>query len=73
MSCLTARVPTRIQSLDPGEYQVTAVAVGYKSEPRSNVKVDAYETISLDFSLQKGMVRWADLSILATKRAVELT
>jgi len=53
----------RIQNLDPGEYQVTAAAVGYKSEPRSGVKVDADESISLDFSLQKGTVRWSDLSI----------
>ena len=27
------------------------------------MKVDADETTALDFSLQKGMVRWADLSI----------
>ena len=27
------------------------------------MKVDADETTTLDFSLQKGMVRWADLSI----------
>ena len=53
----------RIQNLDPGEYQVTAAAMGYKSDPRGSVKVDADQTISLDFSLQKGTVRWADLSI----------
>jgi hypothetical protein len=53
----------KIQNLDPGEYQVTAAAVGYKSDPRSGVKVDADQTMSLDFSLQKGTVRWADLSI----------
>src|SRR3984893_14214007 len=53
----------RIQNLDPGEYQVTAAAVGYKSDPRGDVKVDADQTTSLDFSLQKGTVRWADLSI----------
>src|SRR5258707_4226151 len=53
----------RIQNRDPGEYQVTAAAVGYKSDPRSGVKLDADQTISLDFSLQKGSVRWSDLSI----------
>src|ERR1700730_7628363 len=53
----------RIQNLDPGKYQVTAAAVGYKSDPRGDVKVDADQTTSLDFSLQKGTVRWADLSI----------
>lgn len=53
----------RIQNLEPGEYQVTAAAVGYKSDPRSSVKVDAEQSVSLDFALQKGTVRWADLSI----------
>ncbi len=53
----------RIQNLDAGEYQVTATAVGFKSDPRSNVKVDAEQSLSLDFALQKGIVRWADLSI----------
>src|SRR6202521_2888016 len=53
----------RIQNLEAGEYLVTIAAVGYKSDPRTGVKVDADQTISLDFSLQKGTVRWADLSI----------
>jgi hypothetical protein len=53
----------RIQNLDAGEYQVTAAAVGFKSDPRTNVKVDAEQSVSLDFALQKGTVRWADLSI----------
>jgi virginiamycin B lyase len=53
----------RIQNLEPGEYRVTAVAVGFKSDPRSNVKVDSEQTISLDIALAKGTVRWADLSI----------
>src|SRR6202165_3882079 len=53
----------RIQNLDAGEYLVTVAAVGYKSDPRSGMKVDADQAISLDFALQKGTVRWADLSI----------
>ncbi len=53
----------RIQNLDPGEYQISASAMGYKSDPRSAVKVDADQRMSLDFALQKGTVRWSDLSI----------
>jgi virginiamycin B lyase len=53
----------RIQNLEAGEYVVTAAAVGFKSDPRTNVKVDAEQTVPLDFALQKGTVRWADLSI----------
>lgn len=52
-----------IQNLKPGEYQVRATAIGYKSEPRGAVKVNAAQPVSLDFALQKGMVRWSDLSI----------
>jgi streptogramin lyase len=53
----------RIGNLDPGEFQVTATAVGFKSDPRRDVKIDADQTLSLDFSLQKATIRWADLSI----------
>jgi hypothetical protein len=53
----------RIENLDSGEYQVTSAAVGFKSDPRSGVKVDADQSVSLDFALQKGIVRWSDLSI----------
>jgi virginiamycin B lyase len=52
----------RVQNLVPGEYQLTASAVGYKSDPQ-HVKVEADQSVVLDFALQKGMVRWSDLSI----------
>jgi virginiamycin B lyase len=53
----------RIDSLTSGEYQVRATMVGYKSDPRNDVKVDGAQPVSLDFALQKGVVRWSDLSI----------
>ena len=53
----------RIQDLDPGDYQVTATAVGFKTDPRAGVKVDDGQSTALDFALQKGIVRWSDLSI----------
>jgi streptogramin lyase len=53
----------RIQNLDPGEYQVTVAASGFKGDPHTGVKVDGEQTTSVDIALQKGMVRWADLSI----------
>lgn len=53
----------RIQNLTPGEYRVLARAVGYKSDMRSDVKVEVEQPVSLDFALQKGVVRWSDLSI----------
>jgi virginiamycin B lyase len=53
----------RIQNLTAGKYQVRATAVGYKSDPRSGVTLDGAQAVSLDFVMQKGVVRWSDLSI----------
>src|SRR5260370_25257081 len=58
----------QIQALPPGEYEVRSNAVGYKSEPRAGVKLGAGETSSLDFALEKGMVRWSDLSVYQGKQ-----
>jgi virginiamycin B lyase len=52
----------RIENLPPGEYEVWAAAIGYQSDPARSVKVAAGKPVSRDFSLQKGMVRWSDLS-----------
>ena len=57
----------RIQGLAPGEYEVLARAVGFKSEPRG-VKLAGNESPSLDFALEKGMVRWSDLSVYQGKK-----
>ena len=52
----------RMEGLPFGEYEVTIRAVGYRGEPKSAVKLSSETPISLDFTLQKGMVRWTDLS-----------
>ena len=57
----------RIQNLPPGEYQVRVTATGYKADPRSGVKLAAGDSSSLDFALQQGTVRWADLSLYQGK------
>jgi len=51
----------RIQNLPPGNYDVQVKAAGFRSDPRKSVRIGAAD-ISLDFSLQKGLVRWTDLS-----------
>src|SRR5260370_31849911 len=58
----------QIPALTPGEYEVRATAVGYKSDPRTGVKLAAGQTSSLDFALEKGMIRWSDLSIYQGKK-----
>src|SRR6202163_1297248 len=57
----------QIQALQPGEYEVLAKAVGFKSEPRE-VKLASSESLSLDFALEKAMVRWSDLSVYQGKK-----
>lgn len=50
----------RIQNLPDGEYEFFIRASGLKAEPRKNVSVAGSQTI--DFSLEKGIVRWTELS-----------
>src|ERR1019366_3100823 len=57
----------RIQKLPPGEYQIRVTATGYKSDPRTGMKLAAGDSSSLDFALQPGTVRWADLSLYQGK------
>src|ERR1700732_3131468 len=57
----------QIPRLTPGEYEVLAKAVGFKSEPRE-VKLASSESLSLDFALEKAMIRWSDLSVYQGKK-----
>jgi virginiamycin B lyase len=52
----------RIENLPAGKYQLQIKAVGYRTDPRTDVNLAADQSASYDFSLQKGMVRWSDLS-----------
>ena len=52
----------RVENLPAGEYQVRIRAVGFTTDPRSAVNLTADQNISFDFALQKGTVRWSDLS-----------
>ena len=52
----------RIENLPAGKYQLQIRAVGYRTDPRTDVSLAADQNASYDFALQKGMVRWSDLS-----------
>src|SRR4029077_13292565 len=52
----------RIPDLAAGDYRVQIRAVGYHAEPRSGVTLTADQNASFDFSLQKGLVRWNEIS-----------
>jgi virginiamycin B lyase len=51
-----------INNLPAATYTVKITAIGYKSDPRSGVQLTADQKASFDFALQKGMVRWGDLT-----------
>lgn len=53
----------QIPDLPPGDYEVRAKATGFKSDPRTGVKVTESDSASLDFTLQMDTVRWSDLSL----------
>src|SRR5437588_583351 len=48
----------RIENLAPGQYELEATAIGYKSEPPKRVQVSAGKPESVNFALQNGMVKW---------------
>ena len=50
----------RFENLTPGGYQVWADAVGYQSA--APAALDVARAATRDFTLQKGMVRWSDVS-----------
>ena len=53
----------RIENLPAGDYRVQIKAPGFKSDPKSGVNLTADQNAALDFALQKGMVRWSDISM----------
>jgi cytochrome c5 len=53
----------RIENLPAGEYRLQIKAPGFKSDPKSGVNLTADQNAAFDFALQKGMVRWSDISM----------
>lgn len=52
----------RLPNLPAATYSLRIRAIGYKAEPRDEVRLKANTKASFDFALQPGTVRWADLS-----------
>lgn len=53
----------RIENLPAGEYRLQVRAVGFKVDPRTGVNLTADQNASYEFALQKGTVRWNEISI----------
>jgi virginiamycin B lyase len=52
----------RIPDLGAGDYRVQIRALGYRADPRNALTLAADQNVSVDFSLQKGVVRWNEIS-----------
>ncbi len=52
-----------IDDLPAGEYRLQIRAVGFQVDPKTGINLTANQKLSQDFSLQKGMVHWNDLSL----------
>jgi len=52
----------RVEQLPAGEYRVQIKAVGFTAAPQNGVTLTADQTTSFDFALQKGTVRWNEIS-----------
>jgi len=62
-----------IGNLPAAAYTVKITAIGYKSDPRTDVRLSDDQKASLDFSLQKDVVRWSDLSTYQGRRLLPKT
>ncbi len=53
----------QIPDLPAGSYRVQIKAVGFRAEPRSDIVLAASQNVSMDLALQKGIVRWNEISL----------
>jgi len=60
----------RIEDLPGGDYDLRIRAVGYQVDPRTGVTLTASQTASFDWALQKGTVRWRDLSLYQGEKLI---
>src|ERR1700694_954060 len=58
----------RIEGLPAGDYRVGVRAPGYKAESKNGIALAAEQALSHDIALQKGMVRWSDISMYQGKK-----
>jgi virginiamycin B lyase len=57
-----------MENLPAGEYEVKIRAIGYKAPPQGGVNLAADGNASIDFALEKGIVRWSDLTLYQGKQ-----
>jgi virginiamycin B lyase len=58
----------QIEKLPAGDYRLLIRAVGFRTDPRTGVNLAADQKSSYDFALQKGVVRWNDISFYQSRQ-----
>src|SRR3954466_14356700 len=53
-----------VENLPAGEYRVSIRALGFNATPKTGVKLNSDQSMAQDFALQKGAVKWTEISIL---------
>src|SRR6202049_2177482 len=53
----------RFDDLPGGDYELRIRAIGYSADPRTGITLAGNQTASFDWALQKGTVRWRDISL----------
>ncbi len=56
------------EKLPAGDYRVAIKATGLRGDPKSGLTLTADQTVSVDFAMQPGIVRWNELSIYQAKK-----
>jgi virginiamycin B lyase len=57
-----------IEKLPAGAYRVQIRAVGFRAEPQTGLSLTEDQNASIDFALEKGTVRWSDISQYQAKQ-----
>lgn len=63
----------RVPDLPAASYDLRIRAIGYKADPHTGVRLTANENASYDWALQKGVVRWSDLTLFQGKQLLPKT
>src|SRR5712691_4311595 len=60
----------RFGDLPGGDYELRIRAIGYSADPRTGVALAENQAASFDWALQKGTVRWRDLSLYQGEKLI---